>query len=142
MRTPLSRTAAGVLAWCILVVAPAGGQQSPDPGVVALLEQARTEIRQRRLEDARAHVDEALARAEQIADRLSRAMAYQSKGVVLTNLGQGRESIAWHRRAEAEFDALGNKAGVAHALKGVVDGAVLLNDQKMAREVGEKALAL
>ena len=142
MRTPLSRTAAAVLAWCILVVAPAGGQQSPDPGVVALLEQARTEIRQRRLDDARAHIEEALARAEQIGDRLSRAMAYQSKGAVLTNLGQGRESITWHRRAEAEFDALGNKAGVAHALKGVVDGAVLLNDQKMAREVGEKALAL
>lgn len=142
MRTHLSCVAAGVLAWCLLIAAPAGSQQSPDRGVAALLEQARTEIKQRRLEEARVRIDDALARAEQIGDRLTRAMAYQLKGIILINLGQGRESIAWIRRAEAEFDALGNQSGVAQALKSIVDAAVLLNDPKMAREVGDKALAM
>lgn len=142
MRTPLSRTAAGVLAWCLLATAPSGSQQTPDPGILALLKQTEQAIVALRFADARTHVDEALARAEQIGDRIGRAMAYRSKGAVLNSLGQAREAIDWFKRAEAEFDALGNKGGVADALSGVVTSAALLNDQKMAREAGEKTLAL
>jgi CHAT domain-containing protein/tetratricopeptide (TPR) repeat protein len=116
-----------------------GGQQPADPRVSALMAQADKASRALNLEEAQARIDEAIALAEKIGDRVGVAMSFRLKGDVFTRNALSRDALIAYDRALREFEGLGNKAGVASALAGLGASHAALGDNAKAREFANRA---
>ena len=144
MRTRV--TLAVAVACCLALSAPfvraAGSQQLADPRVTALIAQADKASLALNLEEAKARIDEAIALAEKLGDRVGLAMSYRVKGNVFTRHALTRDGVIAYEGALKEFEALDNKAGVASALSGLVASYVALGNESKAGELAVRALLL
>ena len=129
----------------LVLIAPvvrAIGQQPANRAVAVLLEQADKAIKEHRNDEATKRVDEALALAQQVGDRVGLAMSYRLKGVVTINAGRAKESIPWYLRSIEEFERLGHNPGLAAALADLVTSRIELGDTKEVRAVADRAMTL
>ena len=110
--------------------------------MVRLLDQSSQLRRVLRFDDAHARADEAIALAGKLGDRIGLAMAHRQKGIVCQYGGKLAESHAWFEQSLAEFEALGNRAGMADALYGLTVTAIQTGDAVAARQSGNRALAI
>ena len=134
------------LACCLALAVPvaraAVTQQVANPSVVALLDQSQQAIKALRIDEAHKFADEALALAEKLGDRVALAMSYEKKADVLFAQSLAKESIVWRQRAADAFEALGNQAGLADALEGILAAKIVLGDSSGIRALGDRLIKL
>ena len=94
-------------------------QQAGDVRVATLIAQADSATLGLRSDDAAKYVDEAIALAEKIGDRLGLAMSFRQKGLNLVRLGAYRDALPFYERAVKELESLGNRQQLALALTGL-----------------------
>lgn len=142
MRTRLTSCVALLFVLAVPSVRATGPQQLADPRVMALIAQADKASLALNLDEAKARVDEAIGLAEKIGDRVGLAMSHRAKGDMYVRHGLPRDGATAFERALKEFEALGNKAGVASALSGLVASYAALGDNSRASELRDRAQLL
>ena len=117
-------------------------QQAIDPRVAALIAKADASSLAMHYDEALARIDEAIALAEVQGDRLGLAGAYQMKGKVYRRHGMARGALPFLERALKEYEALGNKPGIASTLASLTAAQAELGDMTKARDFANRARQL
>lgn len=143
MARPAVLVVAIVAVLCGAVAAgPEARPQLADIGVTSLLNRANDALAALRQDEALRLADEALVLAEKLKDRVGVAMAHRMRGQALRQLNRPLESEAAYQRALADFEGLGNQAGVADVLSGLIVNASQAGNTVRVRELGDRALLL